>query len=603
MTLQSNKFCVFALSSLLISPIAVESVRADPVRGAECINIYHDEVDDNAETPGSGPINAIMLANLLGHWPQYEIRVRPISDFETADLEACKSTLYLGTSPDSEIPEAFLSDYFTSSKRIAWVGFGQQELDKEDFERTFQHVVSGQLEADRSDPKKPAFFQHVSYKDRLFKKSVDVYGGVAEGAFSAVRFVPTRESSKDYVLANLIHNTNRQMSPYFLRNGSKFIVGDVPFSYMHEGDRYFAFADLLFDILDEQPLRPQPLAFSRTEDIHGSYELDLLGAAHAAHQSEDVPFSMAHIPYFADPFDAFGTGKITKPQPADAKPDFLAFIRKLQGDQRNTIVWHGVTHQFGNMKNPHSGTSGDDYEFWNMVDNKPIGDDTPAWTLDRLAQGLPVFQAYGKAPRFWVTPHYHASATNARVFADVFPWQIGRVTYFSSSFGARFTIPAVDRSASIAMPSVTADALKAQSEKLYRDRDTKSEGGLTQMFPFEIYRDVYGQRIVPETLGYMSYATSEQTSFLRSADDLLADARRNIVVRDYWASFFYHPYIFSMKEDGGIGRFKGDTLELRKLLIGLKLLGYQFTSLPEFEQSLKPVGQLGSVHAPAATPN
>jgi hypothetical protein len=75
---------------------------------------------------------------------------------------------------------------------------------------------------------------------------------------------------------------------------------------------------------------------------------------------------------------------------------------------------------------------------------------------------------------------------------------------------------------------------------------------------------------------------------------MLADARRNSVVRDYWASFFYHPYVFSQKEDGGIGQFDGDTMELRKLLIGLKLLGYTFTSLPDFEASLSPQSQLGS---------
>lgn len=571
-----------------------------PAQASDCVNIYHDEV---AEGEATGPINAIMLANLLGHWPHYELRSRPIGSYKTADLDACKATIYLGTSQDTDVPDQFLADFFSSSRRIAWVGFGQHQLDKRKFETSFEHAVSGEVGVDNPKSKKPAFFQYVSYKDQLFKKSVDLIDGKPDGAFTAVRFVPTRETSKNRVLANLIHNTSRQMSPYMLRDGTKFIVGDIPFSYMHEGDRYFAFADLLFDILDEQPTRTIPVAFARTEDIHGSYETDLVEATLEAHKSEDVPYSVAHIPLFADPFDAFGTGKVSTPKPAHEQPNFLKLIQKIRSNDRNTVVWHGVTHQFGSQKNPHSGTSGDDYEFWDMVANKPIGENTPDWTLNRLSQAMPVFEAYGAPPRFWVTPHYHASAVDARVFSEVMPWHIGRVTYYPSSFGPTFTIPAADRTKGVAMPAVTKSVLDGLKGKITAEIDRKSENGLTQMFPFEIFRDVYGQRIVPETLGYMSYATTDQTAFLRSADDLLADARRNTVVRDYWASFFYHPYIFSSKEDGGIGRFKGDTIELRKLFVGLKLLGYNFISLPEFEKSLLPPGKLGAVSQPSPSPN
>ena len=568
---------------------------------APCVNIYHDE-SGSSPSDTSGPINTIMLANLLGHWPEYEIRVRPIFDYEGRDLEACKVTLYLGTDPESEIPSAFLGDFFLTGKRVAWIGFGQQQLDKKLFAGTFNHRVSGQVGAENRGSKDPHFYQFVSYKDRLFKKSVDVSDDGAEGAFEAVRFVPVNELAKDAVAATLVHNKSFQSIPYFLRAGSKHIVGDVPLSYMHEGDRYFAFADFLFDILDEKPIRATPWAFARTEDIHGQYETYLVEAALAAHDSEQVPFSVAHIPLFADPFDAFGGGAVKEPKAASDNAGFLSLVKKIQQDPDNTIVWHGVTHQYGEMKNPHSGTSGDDYEFWNMAEKKPIGEDSEVWTLDRLAQAMPVFAAYQRPPRFWVTPHYHASAVDARVFADVFPWTIGRVTYFPSSFGPAFTVPAAGRTVSLNMPAITADVLKGLKTKKREGMDLKSAGGLTQMFPFEIFRDVYGQRIVPETLGYMSYATSDQTSFTRTADDMLADARRNSVVRDYWASFFYHPYVFSKKEDGGIGRFGGDTLELRKLLIGLKLLGYKFTSLPEFEASLNTVGKMGAAETSTPMP-
>lgn len=617
--LVSRRACTapFACSVLVCALIGTTSgVRGAPsdadtaidtrAASAPCLNIYHDEV----EADDSGPINAIMLANLLGHWPHYEIRVRPIASYTTADLETCKSTIYLGTSADTDISEAFLADFLGKDRLMAWVGFGQNQLNQHVFAKTFGHVVSGQFTIDDTSRSKtaqedePGFFQHVAYKDRLFRKSVERWEGEPIGAFAAVRFVPTNGDAKNKVLANLIHNKTYQMTPYILRAGKKFVVGDIPFSYMHEADRYFVFADVLFDILDEEPVRSQHLAFSRTEDIHGFYELRLLEATLSAHIAENVPFSITHIPLFADPFNSYGSGVVATPVRADTQANFLALVRKIAGEERNAIIWHGVTHQYGARKNPHSGTSGDDYEFWDMVANRPIGEDSVRWTLDRLAQALPVFEAYNIKPRYWVTPHYHASAVNARTFAEVIPWQVGRMTYYPSSFGATFTIPAADRTRAREMPSVDRQRLEDLKGRQLEGLDNRSQSGLTQMFPYEIYRDVYGQRILPETLGYLSYATSEQTAFIRTVDDMLADARRNQVIRDYWASFFYHPYIFASKEDGGIGRFAGDTLELRKLLAGLKLLGFQFTGLSEFEASVtKGPDRFGSLGQPSQVPN
>lgn len=548
---------------------------------APCVNIYHDETKENGGE--AGPINAIMLANLLGHWPHYEVRVRPIKAYRSADLEACKATLHLATRSDAEIPNRFLADFFETKRNIVWIGFGVHQLDATRFLRTFRHLVSGEVSIEDSKAVKPRYYQYVSYKGALFRKNVHTANGQHEGAFSAVRFVPVGDDARKAVLAELIHSETKHSIPYFLRADNKFIIGDIPFAYMHEGDRYFAFADLLFDILDEQPLRQIPLAFARTEDIHGFYDRGLLRAAFSALRAEDVPISIAHIPLFMDPFNAFGRGDKKKPVAANLVPGFTDLIADIAKDKRNVVAWHGTTHQFGLSKNPHSGTSGDDYEFWDMVANKPVRGDGVPFTLDRLGEGLRVFEAYGIAPRYWVPPHYHASAINSRVFGAVFPWVVGRVTYYTSSMKPTFTLKAVDSKTGVAMPSVSQQQLADLKKKDWVNLDARSEGALTQMFPFEIYRDVYGQRIIPETLGYLSFATSDQTDFIRLPEHMLADAQRNLVVRDYWASFFFHPYLFAPRDDGGVGRQHGDTIELRKLLVGLKLLGYQFVGLPDFE--------------------
>lgn len=573
-------------TTLLSVPFLVCSPSFATAQQPLCANIYHDEALE--EEGDGGPINAIMLANLLGHWPQYEVRVRPITQYTSSDLEACKATFYLGTSTETELPAAFLRDFFTTRKRLAWVGFGTNNLDHNKFAEAFRHRVSGRVTIDDANADPPAFFQYIAYKGSLFHKDVISAGGKHEGAFEAVRFTPTDTNSAEYVIAHLIHNKSHASIPYILRSQSKFVIGDVPFAYMHESGRYFAFADILFDILDEQPLRQTPIAFARTEDIHGFSWRPMLDAAFKAHSSENVPISIAHIPLFMDPFDAFGMGKIDSPKAASDNPEFFFLVERLTKKKRNAIIWHGVTHQFGTAKNPYTGTSGDDYEFWDKVDERPVHNDSVASTIDRLEQALPVFSAYKYSPRYWVTPHYQASALNNGVFASVFPWIVGRVTYYPSSHKSTFTLRPTDRQAALEIPVITRQRLQDLKKKDWNSLDKRSENGEAQLFPYEIYRDVYGQRIIPENLGYLSYATSEQTGFVRTAEDMLADARRNLVVRDYWASFFYHPYIFARKQDGGSGRFNGDTIELRKLFIGLKLLGYSFVGLPEFEKSLSP---------------
>jgi hypothetical protein len=69
--------------------------------------------------------------------------------------------------------------------------------------------------------------------------------------------------------------------------------------------------------------------------------------------------------------------------------------------------------------------------------------------------------------------------------------------------------------------------------------------------------------VIPETLGNV-----ERTSFnghaTRSPDQILDSARRQLVVRDGVASFFYHPFL-------GLSA-------LPQLVVGMQALGYTFTS-------------------------
>jgi hypothetical protein len=80
--------------------------------------------------------------------------------------------------------------------------------------------------------------------------------------------------------------------------------------------------------------------------------------------------------------------------------------------------------------------------------------------------------------------------------------------------------------------------------------------------PYSV-KDVYGTKVLADTLGgieplpYYSYPA-------RLPAQIIADAQRNLVVRDGWASFFYHTY---------------DSISyLQQTVTGLKNLGYTFVA-------------------------
>ena len=82
----------------------------------------------------------------------------------------------------------------------------------------------------------------------------------------------------------------------------------------------------------------------------------------------------------------------------------------------------------------------------------------------------------------------------------------------------------------------------------------------SQFFPYPV-RDVYGASVIPETLGNVD-AQGFNQHHARQPEDILASAKRQLVVRDGVASFFYHPFL-GLKH-------------LPALVEGIQALGYTF---------------------------
>jgi hypothetical protein len=113
-----------------------------------------------------------------------------------------------------------------------------------------------------------------------------------------------------------------------------------------------------------------------------------------------------------------------------------------------------------------------------------------------------------------------------------------------------------------------------------------------QFCPYEIYGDVFGQRLIPEDVGNVQPYLSEQVLRTQTIDDLLRILRRNRVLRDVWGSLFVHPLGLFDRANEGIGRFPGDTAELERLIRSTRELGYEFVNLKQWmkrhERPLRP---------------
>lgn len=539
-----------------------------------------------------GKIYSIFLQNLLGHFPHIQQIVQPIETYKKGDLNKCKANFYIGSYFENDVPEHFMHDFVHTYQNVVWMGYtiwklGNDTLDTL-FGYTYDHLTT--FDADHvDDAGRPTFYKNILYKDETFIKYGDTNEeGVFLGAYEMIALKKT--SDKSQVLAEAIHNHTQEKLPYIIRNKNHFYIADIPMSYMHEADRYLVFTDVLFDILKEEPRhRGKRPAIFRVEDVHPRIDTTLVwNLARVLHQY-DIPFHVALIAMFSDPNHIFIPGDDDTSLPAHQSKAFMELIELLK-HRGAQYIWHGVTHQYDHRPNPHTGISGEDFEFWDIVNNRPLPDDSVEYVLDRLDDGAKALKSAGLNLEIWEVPHYQASALDYLVFSYVFSWNIGRIMYtpFKAVRPLPPRFPAIwyenahvtDRGDDVEL-NLRHDTL---SRLHIRQEGNRMEG---QFFPFEIYGDVYGQRVLPENLGNPQPYENEHVSRTRTLQDMLQSARRNIKLRDAWGSFFFHPHMMNTTEDGGLAESPGDTRQLRAFLDELIELGYEFINLTEFIKNKK----------------
>ena len=388
----------------------------------------------------------------------------------------------------------------------------------------------------------PGFFDTITYKSKPFVKYYTFNG--ATGAVNAdpdIGVTTILDATKATTLVPVTNPKTGETVPYVLRSGNFWYVADMPFSFIGPRDRYLVLTDLLHDMLGVNHAESHQ-ALVRLEDVGAMVSVSAMKTLTNYLYGKKIPFSIATIPRYVDALGVYN-GNIPQTVPLSQATNLKTSLNYALA-RGAEVVMHGYTHQYSNMRNKYTGVSGDDYEFWNIVANSPVAEDSTAWALGRLNAGKTELTSNGYTPVAWETPHYHASALASKAMPQVFPTTYQRVVYFTAD-----------------QPNFNAAINK--------------DFGVGQIFPYVIKKDHYGQRIIPENLGNIEYdlsAIDPSSNFNYTWQDIVTNAEYGKTVRDGFASFFFHP--FWLEPAVGVPGYA----DFQSTITGITNLGYTWVA-------------------------
>jgi uncharacterized protein YdaL len=495
--------------------LASAQAASAPLDANAPVLILYDRHGDS-ETAYLGELYAMAMSALVSHFGAAP--TLPVERYRAGDMAAARAVIYIGSTYDEPLPQAFLDDVRSGARPVLWLAFNIWQLSAAvpDFAAQYGYLP-GELTS--------AQFGSIIYKSAHLDREL------ASGALVQVTQLDT---AKARVLAWAAAANGRQV-PWGLRSKSLTYIAENPLAYVGPTDRYFALADLLFELLaPETPERHRALV--RLEDVHANTPPEALRAFADYFASAGVPFSIALVPMYTDPLGTRNGGVPTQKALHEA-PAVVAALKYMLS-KGGTLVLHGYTHQYGQEKNPYSGTTVDDFEFFrahvdennNVIWDGPVAEDSAQWAGDRIRNALAEIEAAGlPRPTIFEYPHYGGSVIDSVEIARRIPTAYQGSNYY----GGMLSGTPIDYRHSIAMT-----------------------------FPFVVH-DMYGWKVIPENLGnyvpvgYNNHATT-------SPADLQHAAQLQHVVRDGVVSFFFHPMF--------------DIEVLRQIVDGIRAEGYTFVA-------------------------
>jgi uncharacterized protein YdaL len=492
-----------------------------------------------------GLSQAIMLKNLLGHFVM-DVEMKRVAEYSAGEVESYDALFYLGNYYNNTSPSSFLSDISMTNTTVVWFKYNIWDLAwnatygfNEKFGINLVETRSFNSPPSPSNLE-PGFFDTVMYKDLAFKKfyTYDANTQVVS-ADPDIGVLEVSDSTKASAVVDIVNSVTGERVPYITNSSNFWYVADIPFSFIGPRDRYLVFSDMLHDILN-MPHEENHRAMIRFEDISSKTSSTALNQLSDYLSTQQIPFTMAVVPIYKDPLGTLNGG-VPEEIPISEAPNLLDSLQYAIA-RGGHVLMHGLTHQYSNMLNPTSGVTADDYEFWDVVNNKPVAEDSVPWAANRIQTGLDVFASVGIEPYVWETPHYQGSPNSyAALGADKARYE--RSFYYTST-----------------NPQLNLDV-----------NDPERDFSTGQFFPFIIESDHYGQKVLPENLGNFVYDIGQDSRTVLW-DELYENAKYALVVRDGFASFYFHPFWL---EPG----FNVPALEdLNSLVEGINGLGYQWVA-------------------------
>lgn len=505
-----------ALWGALVYPlhgeISAESDAAMAAPRSSVLVLYPDEGEDHA----LGELHAVNIANLAGR--HAEAALAAISQYQPNDRNAHDALIVVNSTYGQTVPAALLDDAMNGTGATVWI-----QPDPASLQASAPGLAAqiGWL-AEAATTKA---FPEVVYRGEHFTRSPD--------STDLVAGIRVTDPDRVEVLAQM-QAADGELMPWALRSGELTWVSESPMPYASEDDRYMVFADILSRTLapDAPDVRQ---ALMRIEDIGPDADPEQIRTLLAAIEALQVPFTATVYDTFVDPNGHFSDGRERRFS-LNERP-YLASALRDMARAGGTLIMHGQTHQHGDIPNPNFGVSGGDYEFFRAgLDTAgrfdllgPFEDDRGVMWDERLDLAFANWDAAGlPQPWLFTSPHYAASQSAYHSMGTRFPARLERVLYFGGE----------------------ASGEASGSDALYGE----------QFFPYPV-RDIRGDVILPETLGNW---TPEGSVHGRSMEAMLETARRNLVLRDSYASFFFHWYL--------------DPARLTELTTSLQAMGYEFVS-------------------------
>ncbi len=506
-----------------------------------------------------GKINALLLENLLGHF-DLNITSKPADTYIANEIidKNITTVFYLGTTYHPNYTPGYMNfyqDIAENNKTVVWINYNLDSLqtawdNNNGWGSNSTFVDTTGFTSAGTDTN----YTRVWYKDTELYKGVIPFATpgadtsncepelTINNAYACALELNTILISDEnkisvHAEANSTIDSSISNEPYITQAGNFWFVGDIPFTYMSEEDRYLAFSDLLHDMLNIDHNESHK-AIMRLEDVNAETNPSDLIAITEYMQSQNIPFNVATIPQYENPLGEYGYPVSTSIKLYES--DIGTLLKAYYSERLIDIVQHGFSHQYDSIKNPYNGVTADDFEFMIVTDTNndgnytyvgPSEDDNGTWAKQRIIEGKTILDQVGLQAFAWEAPHYMAGPDHYRAIKEVYPIQYSRLIY-------------------------------------YPDESDKSKF-VGQFYPYIIRKDTYGYYVIPENIHNIEDAPNEGYRTITSTD-IIRFSKKLKVVRDAVASFYYHPYL--------------GTDELSKIIPGLRNEGYEFvraTSLVE----------------------